>query len=47
MCYSVNEFHFNELYFSHVYLAINLRALMSFESIISLLGYQTINIQEE
>lgn len=47
MCSGDNEFHFNELYFLQIYLAINLRALMSFNSIIPHLGYQAINIQEK
>lgn len=42
-----NEFHFNEIYFLQIYLAINLRALMSFNSMIPHLGYQAINIQEK
>lgn len=46
ICSSANEFHFNELYFLQIYLAINLRALISFDSMIPHLGYQAINIQE-
>jgi hypothetical protein len=47
MCSGANEFHFNELYFLQIYLAINLRALMSFNSMIPHLGYEPINIQEK
>jgi hypothetical protein len=47
MCSGANEFYFNELYFLQIYLAINLRALISFNSMKSHLGYQAINIQEK
>lgn len=47
MCAGANEFHFNELYFLQIYLAINLNALMSFNSMIPHLGYESINIQEK
>ena len=47
MYYCGNESHFNVLYFLQIYLAINLRALMSFDSMIPHLGYEAINIQEK